>query len=54
MLTVKRRADGIIGRYKAKLVVQGFTQTFGIDYEQTLHQLLSLIVLKFYCHWLLI
>jgi hypothetical protein len=32
---VKENADGTIERYKARLVAQGFSQKFGIDYEDT-------------------
>ena len=35
MFTVKHRADGSIERYKARLVAKGFTQTYGVDYEET-------------------
>lgn len=32
---VKYRLDRIVERYKAKLVAQCFTQTYGIDYGET-------------------
>ena len=32
---VKRNADGTISRYKARLVVKAYTQTYGIDFEET-------------------
>lgn len=35
IFTTKHRADGSIERYKARLVAQGFTQTQGIDCEET-------------------
>ena len=35
VFTVKFNADGSINRYKARLVAKGFTQTYGVDYQET-------------------
>lgn len=35
VFTIKRKSDRSIERYKARLVAKSFTQTYGIDYQET-------------------
>lgn len=35
LYTVKFKADGTLERYKARLVAKGYTQTYGVDYQET-------------------
>ena len=35
VFTIKHKAYGTIDRYKARLVAKGFTQTFGVNYQET-------------------
>ena len=35
IFSIKYKADGTIDRYKARLVAKGYTQSYGIDYQET-------------------
>ncbi|CAL8116695.1 unnamed protein product [Prunus armeniaca] len=34
VFTIKRKPDGMVDKYKTRLVARGFTQTYGIDYQE--------------------
>lgn len=44
VFNVKRKSDGIIERCKAHLVVKGFNQCYGLDYEDTFSLILKISV----------
>ena len=35
VFTLKYKVDGSLERYKARLVVKGYTRTYGFDYQET-------------------
>lgn len=35
VFALKYKADGSLERYKARLVAKGYTQTYGVDYQDT-------------------
>jgi hypothetical protein len=43
---IKRRSDGSIERYKARLVARGFTQQEGIDYSETFSPVIKQAIVR--------
>ena len=54
---IKTRSDGTVDCYKAHLIARGFTQEYGIDYEETfslvarLSSIRTLIAVSTACKW---
>jgi hypothetical protein len=43
---IKKKADGIIDGYKARLVVKGFKHRYGIDYEDTFSHVVKIATIR--------
>jgi len=43
---IKRKADQSVERYKARLVVRGFSQKYGEDYEETFSPIANMISVR--------
>jgi hypothetical protein len=43
---IKRKADDTIDHYKARLIVKGFKQRYGIDYDDTLSPVVKFATIR--------
>lgn len=43
---IKRRSDGNIHRYKARLIAKGFKQRYRIDYEETFSPMVKAVTIR--------
>ena len=46
VFVVKFKGDGSLERYKARMVAKGYTQTYGVDYQETFAQVAKMNTLR--------
>lgn len=49
---IKYNPDSSISRYKARLVAKGFSQTKGVDYNETFSLIIKAFIAELFSAWL--